>query len=46
LADVGLFDVKYISRLVDKHQSGQSDHSAAIWALLMFESFLQRVDPD
>jgi asparagine synthase (glutamine-hydrolysing) len=39
----GLFDVNFIRRLLDDHCSGVSDHSAAIWALLMFESFLSNV---
>ena len=43
LKDVGLFDLRFIRRLLDEHSSGISDHSAAIWALLMFESFLSNV---
>ena len=44
LADVDLFDMSFIERLLDEHCSGVSDHSAAIWALLMFESFLSNVN--
>ena len=40
LADTGLFDLGFLSSLVDQHQSGVSDHSSALWSLLMFESFL------
>jgi asparagine synthase (glutamine-hydrolysing) len=43
LSQVGLFDMRFIKRLLDDHSSGNSDHSAAIWALLMFESFLANV---
>jgi asparagine synthase (glutamine-hydrolysing) len=40
----GLFDMATIGRLLDQHQSGERDHSAALWSLSMFESFLRRVD--
>ena len=42
LAETGLFDVGFISRLLEAHVSGLSDHSTAIWSLVMFESFLRR----
>jgi hypothetical protein len=35
--------MRFIGRLLNEHSSGMSDHSAAIWALLMFESFLDNV---
>ena len=38
--DSGLFEAGYLTKLVDQHQSGRWDHSAAIWTLLMFEAFL------
>jgi asparagine synthase (glutamine-hydrolysing) len=41
LADSGLFDLDFLQGLVDRHQSGLSDHSAALWSVLMFESFLR-----
>ena len=41
LVETGLFDVPYLRTLVDQHQSGVSDHSSAIWSLMMFESFLR-----
>ncbi|OOC11437.1 XrtA/PEP-CTERM system amidotransferase [Thioalkalivibrio halophilus] len=45
LADSGWFNPERLRQLVDEHQSGRSDHSRPLWALLMFESFLrQRVD--
>lgn len=43
LADTGLFDMQFIETLVDQHQSGVREHSAAIWSLVMFESFLRKV---
>jgi asparagine synthase (glutamine-hydrolysing) len=38
LADCGLFNRDEMKRIVDKHSSGQQEHSALIWALLMFEA--------
>jgi asparagine synthase (glutamine-hydrolysing) len=43
LADTGMFDASYVTTLVDEHQSGQRDHAAVLWSLLMFESFLRQV---
>jgi asparagine synthase (glutamine-hydrolysing) len=40
LNECDIFDMRFVRRLLDEHCSGISDHSAAIWALLMFESFL------
>ena len=44
LSNTGMFNQKYLKQLVDQHQSGARDYSAPIWTLLMFESFLQRLD--
>jgi asparagine synthase (glutamine-hydrolysing) len=44
LASTGMFNQKFLKQLVDQHQSGMRDYSAPIWTLLMFESFLQRLD--
>lgn len=41
MAETGIFDMQFIADIVEQHQSGRSDHSAAIWSLLMFESFLR-----
>ena len=41
LGDTGLFDQNFLAKLVDQHQSGRRDHSAALWALLMFEAFVR-----
>lgn len=42
LADERWFNRRMIQRLLDQHQTGQRDHSAALWSLLMFEAFLRR----
>ncbi|SMF94738.1 asparagine synthase (glutamine-hydrolysing) [Methylomagnum ishizawai] len=44
LAGSGWFDMDYLKAMLDQHQSGIRDHSAGLWALLMYESFL-RLDP-
>ncbi len=43
LASTEIFNTKYLHHLVDQHQSGARDYSAPIWSLLMFESFLHRL---
>jgi asparagine synthase (glutamine-hydrolysing) len=43
LADAGVFEMSYLQLLVNQHQSGARDHSATLWSLLMFESFLRQV---
>ncbi len=40
MQDSGLFDPAAVARLVDQHASGVSDHSSALWLLLVFEGFL------
>ncbi len=42
MGDAGLFDMGRLARMADEHASGQRDHAAALWALLMFEGFLRR----
>jgi asparagine synthase (glutamine-hydrolysing) len=42
LADTGLFDGAYLKTLVNQHQSGLRDHSAALWSVLMFEGFVRQ----
>ena len=44
LRDSGLFDMATIGTLLDQHQSGERDHSAALWSLSMMEAFLRQVD--
>jgi asparagine synthase (glutamine-hydrolysing) len=43
LEDTGLFDSQFIATLLDQHHSGRRDHSAVLWSLVMFESFLREV---
>jgi asparagine synthase (glutamine-hydrolysing) len=43
LADSGLFDNKSLRHIVDRHQSGVSDYSSVLWALLMFEVCQRRL---
>jgi asparagine synthase (glutamine-hydrolysing) len=42
LADTGLFERRCLTRLLDIHDSGRRDQSAALWSLLMFDAFLAR----
>ena len=46
LGDGDLFEMREIVRLVDQHQSGQREHSATLWALLMLEGSLGSVFGD
>jgi asparagine synthase (glutamine-hydrolysing) len=41
LADTGWFDTRALRRIVEAHQTGARDHSAALWSLLMLEAFLR-----
>jgi asparagine synthase (glutamine-hydrolysing) len=43
LAETGFFDRAFLQQLVDHHQSGRRDNSAALWSLLMFEAFYRRL---
>jgi asparagine synthase (glutamine-hydrolysing) len=36
LLDLGIFERHWIEGLIKQHASGRKDHSAALWALLMF----------
>ena len=40
LLDTGFVNPDYLRRLVEHHEAGLRDYSAAIWTLLMFERFL------
>jgi asparagine synthase (glutamine-hydrolysing) len=41
LVESGMFDVAHLKLLVEQHESGVSDHSSAIWSLMMFDAFLR-----
>jgi asparagine synthase (glutamine-hydrolysing) len=43
MAATGIFNTAFLQEMVDHHQSGRRDYSAALWALLMFEAFLRQV---
>jgi asparagine synthase (glutamine-hydrolysing) len=43
LRETGIFEPKVLKALVDAHLNGSRDHSAPLWTLLMFESFLRNV---
>ena len=42
LVDSGVFERGALARLWSQHESGRSDHGAAIWSLVMLSSFLER----
>jgi asparagine synthase (glutamine-hydrolysing) len=41
LAGTGIFDAAALERLVNEHQDGSREHSASLWALLMFSSSIR-----
>jgi asparagine synthase (glutamine-hydrolysing) len=43
LAQTKMFDRDALQRLIERHESGAQDCSAALWSLLMFEAFLRNV---
>lgn len=43
LIDTGILDRDAVSTMISRHQSGVSEHSAAIWALVMFEASLRHL---
>ena len=42
LTQCGLFEPQFLRKLGAEHRSGRRNHSAVLWALLMFEGFLGR----
>ena len=44
LRDTGIFEPAFLKRMLDEHESGMRDFSAAIWSVLMFEAFCRRVN--
>ena len=36
----GFFDEASVETMIGQHESGRSDHAAALWLLLAFEGFL------
>ena len=43
LTNTGYFNHQSLEKIVTEHQSGKREHSATIWSLLMFESFLRNL---
>ena len=43
LVDCGIFDPASLRQIGDDHRSGRRNYSAVLWALLMFQGFLTRV---
>ncbi len=41
LADTGLFNHRYLEKMVSDHQSGRREYSAPLWSLLMFQAAIQ-----
>lgn len=41
LAASGIFERRALAGMLDEHQSGRRDWSAALWAIVMFEAFLR-----
>jgi asparagine synthase (glutamine-hydrolysing) len=41
LVDTGIFDRRYLEKLVAEHHGGTADHSVALWSLMMFDAFLR-----
>ncbi|WAJ70704.1 XrtA/PEP-CTERM system amidotransferase [Catenovulum adriaticum] len=42
LKNIGIFDSHQLNKLNQQHQSGQSDHSASLWTIMMLGLFLKR----
>jgi asparagine synthase (glutamine-hydrolysing) len=43
MKQLGWLRLDVIERMVDQHQAGASDHSAALWSLMMFDASLERL---
>jgi len=44
LLDSGVFDDGYLRTIVSQHQSGTRDHASTLWALMMYDQFLERLE--
>lgn len=42
LLDTGIFDARFLEKIVSEHQSGVRDFSAPLWSLMMFEAFCRQ----
>jgi len=43
IKESGFFDMEYVKKIVEQHQSGVRDFSASIWTLLMFDAFQRQM---
>ena len=43
LHDTGYFMRGELERLVDDHEQGRQDHSAILWLVLVFQTFLEHL---
>ena len=43
MADTGWFNRLTLQKILSEHESGQRDHSAPLWTILMFDAFLRNV---
>jgi asparagine synthase (glutamine-hydrolysing) len=43
LRETNLFDMKFLAKMIEQHQSGMKNYTAPIWTLLMFESFQRQI---
>lgn len=42
LAPEGLFDARYVARLMREHEGGTHNHSHLLWALMVFQLWRER----
>lgn len=42
MSSCGIFNMETVNNWIDQHQRGQFDHSAGLWALLMFAGFMEQ----
>lgn len=40
----GILNGPTLQRMIDEHMSGKRDYARCLWAVLMFESFLDQFD--
>jgi asparagine synthase (glutamine-hydrolysing) len=45
LQETGIFDDRFMQKMLQQHQAGVRNYDPPIWALLMFEGFLRRALP-
>jgi len=43
IAGTGIFDTDFLAEAFRRHQTGERDHSALLWSMLMFAGFLEQM---